>query len=99
MQVDDPARDGVVGDLVALVDENEEEIEATHDRRRHVDVLLERLAAVVASAHRVRRRQDRRARVQCRLFKCRQQVRSFRAQRKPSKLPLCARLVSGVILR
>ena len=48
--------DDVPGDLlvylgVALVQDHEEQVEATHDGRRHRHVRLERLRAVVAPEH------------------------------------------------
>lgn len=39
--------------LIAVVHQDEEEVEATHDGGRQVDVLLQTLAAVVAPSHRV----------------------------------------------
>ena len=54
-------------DLIALVDEDEEEVEPWHDRSGHRYVLLERLRAVVASSDRVRSREYRRTRIQRRL--------------------------------
>ena len=64
VQVHDAPRDGVVGHLVAVVDQHEEEVESGHDGRRHLDVVLERLRLVVAAVDRVGRGQDGRARVQ-----------------------------------
>lgn len=44
--------------LVALVEDDEEEVEAAHDWRAHVDVGPERRLAVVATADGVRGRED-----------------------------------------
>ena len=41
--------------LVALVHEDEEEIKSRHDGGRHLDVLLERLGAVIAPSYGVGR--------------------------------------------
>lgn len=48
MHPHDVAGDGLVGGGVALVENDEEEVEATHDGRRDGHVRLQRLAAVVA---------------------------------------------------
>lgn len=53
--------------LVAVVHQDEEEVEAAHDGGGQVDVLLQALAAVVAAADGVGRCQDGRASVQGRL--------------------------------
>ena len=50
MKIDDSAGDGVVGDLIAFVDEDEEEIESGHDGRRHGDVVLQRPGTIVPPA-------------------------------------------------
>lgn len=50
--------------LIAVVHQDEEEVEAAHDGGGHVDVLLQTLAAVVASTDRVGGSQDGRASVQ-----------------------------------
>eukprot|EP00354_Favella_ehrenbergii_P002548 CAMPEP_0170463488 /NCGR_PEP_ID=MMETSP0123-20130129/8581_1 /TAXON_ID=182087 /ORGANISM="Favella ehrenbergii, Strain Fehren 1" /LENGTH=127 /DNA_ID=CAMNT_0010728933 /DNA_START=891 /DNA_END=1274 /DNA_ORIENTATION=+ len=47
-----------------LVEDNEEEVETRHDRRRDVDVEAERLRAVVAASYGVRRGQDRGASIE-----------------------------------
>ncbi len=60
-------RKGRKGDLVALVNEDEEEIESRHKGRRQLNVLSERARPVVATADRVCSRQDGRASVQRRL--------------------------------
>lgn len=51
--------------LVAVVHQDEEEVEAAHDGSRQVDVLLQTLAAIVAAAHRVGGGQDGGAGVKC----------------------------------
>ena len=53
VHVQDVTRDVVVGDFVALVEDDEEQVEARHDWRRNVHVALERLAAVVPVCARV----------------------------------------------
>lgn len=63
-RLDDVAGDAAVDGGVALVQNDEEEVETRHQRRSQTDVRLQTLAAVVASADGVGRRQDRRARVQ-----------------------------------
>lgn len=50
--------------LIALVHQDEEEVKAAHDGGAQVDVLLQTLAAVVASTDGVGSSQDGRARVQ-----------------------------------
>lgn len=50
--------------LIAVVHQDEEEVEAAHDGGGQVDVLLQTLAAVVASADRVGGSQDGRTGVQ-----------------------------------
>ena len=57
MQINDSPGDGVVGDLVTVVHQDEEQVEPAHDRSSHVDVLLQTLASVVASSIRVGRGQ------------------------------------------
>lgn len=51
--------------LIAVVHQDEEEIEAAHDGCRQVDVLLQALAAVVAPVDGVGCSQDGRASIQC----------------------------------
>ena len=53
--------------LVAVVDDDEKQVEPRHDRHRHVDVGLQSFRAVVAAVLRVRRREDRGPRVEIRL--------------------------------
>eukprot|EP00166_Cyanidium_caldarium_P006048 ctg_786.g159 len=64
MQTHNIARDVVVADLVAIVQNHEEQVETRHDRRRHLQIAAQRLGAVVATADRIGRRQHRGARVQ-----------------------------------
>ncbi len=64
VEVDDSLGDPVVDHLVALVDQDEEQVEAGHDRCAHVDVVAERLAAIVLAVDRVGGGQDARASVQ-----------------------------------
>lgn len=51
--------------LIAVVHQDEEEVEAAHDGSRQVDILLQTLAAIVAAAHRVGSGQDGGAGVKC----------------------------------
>ena len=63
MKIHNSFRDRVISDVIALVDENEEEVESGHDGGSHVDVLLQRLSTIVASSNRIGCRQNRRASV------------------------------------
>lgn len=66
---------GSVVHLVAVVHQDEEEVEAAHDGSRQVDILLQTLAAVVAAAHRVGGGQDGGASVECGLCRVEDGVR------------------------
>ena len=50
MQVNNPSGDGVVSDLITVIDKDEEEIKPAHDGRGHVDVLLQTLASVISTS-------------------------------------------------
>ena len=50
MKIDDSTCDGIVGDLVAIVHQDEEQVKSAHDGGRHVDVLLEALTPVIATS-------------------------------------------------
>lgn len=60
--------------LIAVVHQDEEEVEAAHDGSRQVDVLLQTLAAIVAAAHRVGGGQDGGASVECCLHRAKKEV-------------------------
>mmetsp|Transcript_9781 Transcript_9781/g.34429 ORF Transcript_9781/g.34429 Transcript_9781/m.34429 type:complete len:583 (-) Transcript_9781:609-2357(-) len=64
VDVDDVRRDRAVGELVAIIDDDEKQIEAGHDGGGHVDVGLERLGLVVAAVLRVGGGQNCRPRVE-----------------------------------
>lgn len=61
----DTASAGSVMHLIAVVHQDEEEVEAAHDGSRQVDILLQTLAAIIATAHRVGGGQDGGAGVKC----------------------------------
>lgn len=60
--------------LIAVIHQDEEEVETAHDGSRQVDILLQALAAVVAAAHRVGGGQDGGAGVQCGLRRAKKGV-------------------------
>ena len=47
MKVNNSSGNSIVGDLIAVIDKDEEQIKPTHDGGGHVFVLLETLASVV----------------------------------------------------
>lgn len=67
VQIHDALGDGAIDQLVAVVDENEKQIEATQNRRRQLYVLPKRARLVVPTANRIGRSQNRGARVERRL--------------------------------
>ena len=67
MDVDDVVCDLDVGRLVAFVEDHEEQIETTHNRRAHRDILTQRLSPVIPTANRVGRREDGRTRIERRV--------------------------------
>lgn len=60
--------------LIAVVHQDEEEVETAHDGSRQVDILLQALAAVVAAAYRVGSGQDGGAGIQCGLRRAKKGV-------------------------
>jgi len=67
VEVDNTLGDPVVDHLIALVDQNEEQIKAGHDGRAHVYVVAERLAPVVLAIDWIGGGQNTGARIQRRL--------------------------------
>lgn len=78
-----------VAHLIAVVHQDEEEVEAAHDGSRQVDILLQTLAAIVAAAHRVGGGQDGGAGVKCCLHRAKKGVRHTQRKQTRSVLPAC----------
>lgn len=67
MHIHDMLRNVQIDRLIALVKNDEEQVETTHNRRTHCDVGPQAHLSVVPSANRVGCSKDGRSRVQCRL--------------------------------
>lgn len=65
---------GSIVHLIAVVHQDEEEVEAAHDGSRQVDILLQALAAVIAATHRVGGGQDGGAGIKCSLHRAKKGV-------------------------
>jgi hypothetical protein len=65
VHIDNVPRDVVVSDLVTLVEDDEKEVKAGHDRRCNVNIVLQCLGSVVATVPRIGGGENRSTRIEC----------------------------------